>query len=323
MRSSIPGALTQPKCRFLRLFVYNKKLISIFRFLSFCTAPVLIAVIVFKISWHHEKEAAFAKKFEAISPEDRFDLEAFFRLLILKEGGGYVLFGNKPVAFTAFSPHNNDSMGLRQIIRYDQDNKIISKGWQTWEKYAPLFRSRQFILECRKFHDNRFEICLIKKDRFKQIVKTNLPHFQSILGDKITPDILLSSYCKNDQPLFHLLKRHHALLGILLGFGTENSWLFHENTRLNSEDPNATGRNLLKAIQPYPTHLCNHTLQGLFNERNHRKCFKFLYLPYFFADPNSEESQILKEQYIQQQRTIHNAYAHGHFLEVTLRKFCQ
>jgi len=63
-------------------------------------------------------------------------------------------------------------------------------------------------------------------------------------------------------------------------------------------------------------------LVGAFTEENHRKNYKFLYLPAFMADPNSIETRELKKKYLEQRRFIQEVYSHGHFLEITLNQFC-
>ena len=284
-------------------------------------ASVLVCFFMFLALLNKHKETVFLKKMEAISSEDRSTLEAFFRLFMLKEGGSYVLFGSKPVSFTTFSVSKGEGMG-EAIFRYNHENKILQEGWQVWEKYLPIFESKKFAFKCKKINQNRFEIVLINRDRFSEVVKRNLKHFQMVLGNEIEPRSLLKAYLEKDQSLFGLLHEHHALLGTLLGFGTRNSWLFHETTDLRFEDVNALGKHPLKKIVFPPPRSDKYLLEPAFIEKNHRKCFKLFYLPFFLADMSSEETQQLRKQYVQQQKTIHEAYSKGNFLEVTLRKFC-
>ncbi len=258
---------------------------------------------------------------QAISPKDRLSLEAFFRILMLKDGGAYVLFGSKPVAFTAYSNSTDENICLYRFSRFGRENKIIKDGWIVWKKYAPLFHSDRFILESKELDDHWTEICLIDNRRCNQVVEKNAADFKAILGNETTPEILLQKYQTGNRALFHHLHDHHALLGMLLGFGTTNSWLFHQNTALRFDDPHAIPKTPFKRIRSSPTRFRNTNLKGIFEEKNHRKCYKFLYLPNFLADLNSEETRTLQTQYLEQQSEIHQAYAHGNFLEVTLRRF--
>lgn len=88
------------------------------------------------------------------------------------------------------------------------------------------------------------------------------------------------------------------------------------------EDLNAIRPISLKTPRPSPNFSGEHPLKSIFEENNHRKCYKFLWLPYFLADPNSQETQILQHKYLKQRQEIHRKYAHESFLEVTLKRFC-
>lgn len=301
--------------------VKNQPKRSIIRFLLE-GAAVLISLFLLIGGIKSHREVSFQKKLDAIPLKDRSRLEAFFRILMLKEGGGYVLFGSKPAAFTTFSIPQNPSLGLYQILKYEHENMLIKEGWTTWEKYSDLFRSEQFVLKGQRINKDQFEVFLINKKRFKETIDINLKEFQSILGNEIFSSDLLERYLTNDQSLFHHVHEHHALLGMLLGFGVRNSRMFHETTQLRFEDPNAFGRHPLKKIQLPSKIFCQHSLKSVFKEKNHRKCYKFLYLPYFLADTNSEETKKLQDQYRKQQREIHQVYSEGNFLEITLKKFC-
>lgn len=283
---------------------------------------ILIAIFLLLIALSILTEPSFEKKLQQIPSRDRAHLDAFFRILILKEGGGYVLFGDKPAAFTTFSSTQNPSLGLYQILKYGHENKIIKDGWQTWEKYSDLFHSEKFILACKQINEEQYEICLINKNRFLQAIKDNLKDFQKVLGNQTSPNQLLNDYQKNTFSLFHHLHEHHALLGILLGFGTKNSWLFYETTELCFEDPNALGHHPLKKIQLPSQKFDKHRLTSVFKEHNHKKCYKFLYLPYFLVDIDSEETAQLQDRYRKEQQAVHQAYSEDSFLEITLRKFC-
>lgn len=170
-----------------------------------------------------QKECSLSRKIREIPLEDRATLEAFFHILMLEEGGAYVLFGDKPAAFTACLNSCQTNVCSERIWRYYSENQKIINGWKIWEKYQHQFPSCHFILECKHFNDRRSEICLINKRKFKQAISDNLIHFHSVLGKQVTPASLLREYLGGNATLFNLLKEYHALLGILLGFGTENA----------------------------------------------------------------------------------------------------
>ncbi len=272
------------------------------------------------------KEEKLLKKLNSLSKEDCWAIDSFFRIFMLKGSGAYTLFGDKPVAYEAYfecSPKEVTSSNRRYWI----ENKQIREGWKTWEKYQHLFPSSRYLLQAKHLDEDWVEIVLIDKINFSKTFNENAVSFQAILGNDSSAEDLLVKYENDGLPLFHLLKQHHGLFGILLGFGKRNALLFQSKDRILEDFNDFT----LKT-HPMPSlgfHSLDEervfyqkTLVGAFAETNHKKDYKFLYLPAFLADPHSTETQELQKKYIKQRRIIQDAYSHGHFLEVTLKKFC-
>ena len=287
------------------------------RWLSVATC-LLLLFCGLHFFWAAQKEHTLLHHIQNIPPEDRSALEGFFRILLLEEGGAYVLFGDKPVAFTAY--FHSCEWNIRSKKRWDyySENQKITNGWKTWKKYQNLFPSDHFALECRAFGDGRSEICLINRKKWVQIVQDNLTYFRSVLGGEVDPANLLNDYLEGNTALFNLFHKHHVLLGIVLGFGTQNAQLFNEYAMRLGEDPHA--------IRPVPRKLPSdlvsdpYPLESLFGER--RKGCQFLWLPYCLADPNSLETQAIRQKYLKQRQEIHHRYTKENFLEVSLKKFC-
>ncbi len=193
---------------------------------------------------------------------------------------------------------------------------------EAWEKYRHLFPSKRFVLECKPFDETRSEICLIDKVLCEKIVDNNLSDFQLVLGKGVNFKIILDKYLNGDRSLFQVLQEHDALLGILLGFGTTNSWLFHERMMAMGRDPDAIHNGLLAISASLPGFPSERNFTSVFNEKNHNTCYKFVHLPYFLGDSNSAETELLREKYLAQRHAIQDGYAHGNFLEVTLKVFC-
>ena len=268
------------------------------------------------------KERLLLYKIRKIPLDDRAALEAFFRVLILEEGGAYVLFGGKPMAFTAYFDSCGINIRTARSWHNYSENRIIKNGWVVWEKYRSLFPSNHFVLECKPFDKRRSEVCLINIGKFRKTMDENLKDFQSLLGPSVTPEFLLKKYQKGNTALFKLLKEDHASLGILLGFGLKNSRIFQERWVKLGEDPNLAQEIPYKAFLPVAEPYDDSSLDSAFHENNHKKCYKFLRLPYFLVDKYSQETHELQEQYLHQRQEIHERYAHENFLEVTLRSFC-
>lgn len=279
------------------------------------------------------KRSSVASKIQEIPVCDRSAIDTFFRIFLLKNAGAYVLFGDKPAAFDAYfiaSAEEIISSGERTVW----ENMQLRKGWEVWEKYKHLFPSKRFLLQSRLTDDDRVEIVLLHKQRVIHIIEENLTDFQRVLGIDIAASDVLERYEQRNLPFFDVLNRHHALLGIVLGFGKRNSWLFQNRERIwkgsRRQSKNAPPFHL-KSIQTpsqgFSTLEEEHqyyadTLTGAFAEGNMRKFYKFLYFPGFVVDPASAETHALQKKYTEEHTQIHKAYSHGNFLEVTLTQLC-
>ncbi len=300
-----------------------------FRWVLVVTFLFAIGFLLFFLPF--DKERTLRKKLRQIPLEDQWVIEAFFRSFLLKNGGAYTLFGDKPVTYDAYfdfpidapSASFSTSPASRRIW---QENHEIQQGWKTWEKYQHLFPSGRFLLKARHLNEHWVEILLINKQNFIQKVEEHNDDFQSIIGNTETGSRLLTTYENGNVALFDLLKKHHGLFGILLGFGKKNAWLYQQRERVLIDFHRFT----LK-VNPLPSQefgtiteereFYQNTLSRVFNE-NCRACHKFLHLPHFAADLNSAETRQLQEHYLQERRAVQEMYSHGNFLEITLKQFC-
>jgi hypothetical protein len=171
-----------------------------------------------------------------IEKEDRVILEPFFTYLLTKESLGYVLLGEKPAVLLGYIDHLSwrhpiySLFGLEPYL--EKGNQRRKKAWQTWRKYSSGISDRFLILE-ELSSDCPYQniIFVINRDLFCQVVNENREDFEEILKRKITGEELLEQ--TKDQPLFSvLLKKNEALLGMILGFGRNNSWKFSKEKSL-------------------------------------------------------------------------------------------
>lgn len=286
--------------------------------------PVFLLIIILYYSLASISKKSLSSKISLIPQEDRWILEDFFQNLLLKEGGAYTLFGDKPITYDAYFKGSNDCVpSMLTSRRYWEQNKRCELGWKTWNKYRHLFPSHDFLLEAKK-RDQWVEIILISKCQFIQTINENLNEFKSILGEKFVPAKFLSQYEKGDDALFHLLKKHHGLFGILLGFGKRNALMYQERDRILVDFYHFT----LKT-NPQPTvgfdtiadeiNFFESTFVRSFNDVGR---LTYIHLPYFMVDPKSTETRAIREKYLRQRKHIQDIYSHGDFLEITLAKFC-
>jgi hypothetical protein len=268
-------------------------------------------------------EKTLSSKISLIPQEDRYILEDFFQTLLLREGGAYTLFGDKPITYDAY--FESDCIPcLLTSMGYWEQNKRCELGWKTWKKYSHLFPSNHFLLQAKKRDDQWVEIILVNKDQFIQTINENLKEFKSILGRKFVPENFLRQYEKDDNALFHLLNKHHGLFGILLGFGKRNALMYQERDRILVDFYHFTLKTNPQPIVGFETIADERAFfeSAFVRSFNDIGRLTYIHLPYFMVDPKSTETCAIREKYLRQRKHIQDIYSHGDFLEITLAKFC-
>ncbi len=150
-------------------------------------------------------------------------LEKFFRVMIGDSEGGYVLFDKKPVCIHRF--HFQDCfLGENEKHRL---SVYLREGAEQWKKSNLLSKQSNIIIHSYNNQDslakNTIHLLFINKKLFLETVEDNLPLFQYVLGPSITPLELLAQLTNPDHSFHAVLKNDKVLIGILLGFGTQNS----------------------------------------------------------------------------------------------------
>jgi len=257
-----------------------------------------------------------------IPVEDAHVLDHFFRALILEDTGGYVLFGKKPMTFTVQPQISLDS--LSDAIYHSSNQWAIYRGLKVWEKYRFLFPMSNYVLNYAENEDRNIVVYLINKKNFFVAYRQHQSDFRAILGDEVSPAVLLKRLEKRPADFFSALNRHEALLGILLGFGRENAWLFHYRAHgWPGGHPlvvNPKPLTPFSSIEEERAYFASRS--DYFCRPSERSCLFITQLPAFIADPEAPETTELKNEYKQQRRKIAQAYSNGNFLEVTLSRLC-
>jgi hypothetical protein len=161
-----------------------------------------------------------------ILKEDVKILEIFFQDLLFQRGFAYTLFGNKPISIEYYDREDPNKPELFLSS---------AEGYKTWEKYAGLFPSREHIfLFYEDDQENLYEITLINKKAFHQVVTENREKFAAFFGPEINSEkllnLLIQKRCLWNTPM----KDRDDLIGILLGFGRHNAELFQKRSEIQS-----------------------------------------------------------------------------------------
>lgn len=242
------------------------------------------------------------KKMEKLSSEEKKDLTNFFRICFHSYEFGYTIFGEKPMSLDAM--HLEISRPpIDDLVDYKEDEWALcsyrkKEGWDVWKKHFQDIQLKgfSFIFYSAQNQPGIIHFAIINHKTFLKVIENNLSEFQKVLQKKIEPNEILSEYVKCEKEVFEIIKNHDGLLGILLGYGKENSWKF------------MNGEKLSPSVDPLS--LKNEDMSNIF-------------LPLFMVSEGSAETQNIMTSYRKQREKINDLYQKENFLEMVLLKlFC-
>lgn len=159
--------------------------------------------------------------YNQLSKNEKYALKIFLLNLIEDSEGGYVLFNQKPICITGFEFKDPFCVDTER----HQEAVALRAGSSIWKKLNK--EHSDIIIHISQNIDPQIpqftHILVINKPLFYTVVNKNLSLFQYVLGPSITPEKLFEKLVCEDQPFHALLKYDKTLIGIILGFGTENS----------------------------------------------------------------------------------------------------
>lgn len=151
-------------------------------------------------------------------------LESFFKHLLETTPAGYALYGEKPLVSCPFKSVENTIPGTEE----HRNAVLFSQGIHVLKKLNIQSKNYPFVFFTNNEPDSFQELILINKKAFEEIIRNNLSLFQYKLGPQVNEQNILDSVLSNG--LLALFRGHQALLGILFGYGIENSLTYE---RLN------------------------------------------------------------------------------------------
>ncbi len=156
-----------------------------------------------------------------VSQSNSAILDVFFRTLFEKSEAGYVLYGKKPVCIIGFRV-----IDILSPNSYTHRTSVaLKEGACVWKRISP--KESNILVHVYDHNDSLAKNCIhvlvINKRLFHKTVQENLPLFQYVLGPDVTPEKLLDALIAKDASFSSVFKNDNVLIGIILGFGTQNS----------------------------------------------------------------------------------------------------
>ncbi len=240
------------------------------------------------------------KELRSIPNEEQEKLEHFFRTLIRQYGFGYTLFGDKPVSLVCWlaEPDYNKKRPYFSV------NEDFVDSYSVWKKYKKKFPSNKYIFQERRLEvvKEYIDLVFIKKTLFNE--KINL------YSEFFSPDYDAETFINNEK-LENFLNssdeqksKYHIRMGILLGYGKENSIEFANRSIDNRNSTDCSDWVSFK---------------DLIKVENQKE---YPFPPTFRAKLKSNETAELVKQYSQTQSELKNILERDDFLQFVLEEYC-
>lgn len=245
----------------------------------------------------------------SLSAGEKEKLFHLMRLLFAEDNFAYTLLGRKPMSWATYRnplPFTGFLTFRQSLLPYCC---TLRAGWKVWSKYRDQLPPLNFWAENFKYHPGAVSILIVNEEHFNRLVNEYQEDFQKILNrQKVTGSQLLTEAATRSL-IDEILQGHQALLGIVLGYGRNNSWEFLAKSNTNEplgcvwDDINTPKSQGLRTRQGSVTI---------------EECLLLESLPSFAGYPDSEESLSLKKDYLLTQQEIFKYYRGKDFLETTL-----
>lgn len=293
-----------------------KKTLSTFK--SACCFLAIIFLYVFASCETPQKGNAQATS--ALSIEERKWMEKFFRDVMLKETCIYTLLGTKPMSVVVLHHFTDEEIQawIDQMTEEEKKELIVCpepydlpENWKKWEQIRDRFSLVRYLFFKReRATDPRFEdIYFVNIQQTALTIQQNYDLFKRYVGEDFDP-LEVVFEIENPDSLFWKESLHNSvLLGILFGFGVQNSFCF-EWKYWSYPDENKKMEKFLDS------------LKSRF-EQDHREFTlpspSHFSLPAFASFSDKNEDEVI-QKYKMERDEIQKIYRGKNFLDLTLQK---
>ena len=246
----------------------------------------------------HFKKNFTKEKIKTLSLQEKKHLNNFFKRCFQSSGFGYTIFGQKPMS-TGGLLTENGRPHVDQVKNIDDERVscgyYMKEGLDVWDKHFKNMDLKEFSFISYPVpgHPNLLHFDIINHNNFLRIVEDHLFDFQNFLSFKISAKEILKEYVKGEGDLFEKINKHDGFLGILLGYGKENSFKFFKGDKLSPlvEPSSLVGKDMSEIL-----------------------------LPLFMVSKNSKETHEIMSSFEKQWEKINKIYQSENFLEMVLQK---
>ena len=197
---------------------------------------LLISCCLLILLFFVSKKQDITRKLHSLPADEKFFMEAFFRILISTDNGSYVLFGDKPASLMVYKEWQSYDLHPVSHFPSDTDFSPERKGFEIWQKYQHLFPSKTYtflkIGSC--FSDHLTAVFFIHNERLLKVLSKNFIDFHRIFPQFKSSECLLNAMLNDSSILHQICNKYDLLLGIILGFGKDNAALFERKMEIDA-----------------------------------------------------------------------------------------
>lgn len=254
----------------------------------------------------HQEILAVREQLKNLSPQEKKDLAYFIHQVTSLDQFSYTLVNSKPMSLSNVIVEDTEDLPpfWKEAFKGSNHQKLRS-GYLVWKKHQSLFPLKKHILVDYPFlGKGRREIALMCPPLCRAMIQEHLADFQEVLEKSYRAEEVFSILTHPEHTEFYKIIDNTRLIGILLGFGRNNAYLYEQQRAGPSRS------HIRRNHQPAQNALQMFSDQWPFPGRQ--------LSPDFACDPSSEETLQLKNHYQEARKKVYWTYFFRNRLEVTL-----
>jgi hypothetical protein len=176
----------------------------------------------------------------SISDEERIWMKEFFTDLLFEDFGAYVLYGTKPMSWSCLENLPTEEEKAEWNAYYEsllpeEKAKFVERrvhdfkgNFQKWEQIKDRLPIRQYLfgLFPNAVSKKVENLLFVNIEQTIRAFLANYEDFRRVLGYDFDPIDAVFDIENRESKFWNEVLKHHALIGILLGFGRDNAWFF-------------------------------------------------------------------------------------------------
>jgi hypothetical protein len=169
-----------------------------------------------------------------INDESKEWMEAFFRDLLLVEGGIYTLLGSKPITQISLETFTEEEKQayVDSLSKKELENALVIEDyslpqhWEKWKKISAQFPLKRYLLLEKETKEHAKSLYFINIFQTAVTIEENYEAFRKVVHFDFNPlEVVLEMQDANSK-FWEVVEDNDLLKGLLLGYGKINAYAF-------------------------------------------------------------------------------------------------